>query len=342
MKQVENIFKFLIFAVISINCNSSEKWICENIASQKSGDMYIVCGIGASDFEAKARDLARENALREFDSLCNRSRDCKYRNINITPNRNVCSYHSGKHRCLRSFTISLLDKTDDINANDLSKLDKRIKIKRKEYEEMQKIELKRRELELLNRKIDKRNFDETPSIMTSAYNSILNKKPTNLLLYIGRQFSTFKNQNSTPLSYSDRGISLKGSYISIEYRWLDRMSLTTSYAESSIYKSALFGQGYIKAEQSNLNLGARYYLYKKTPHGLYLASGIGLFNYSNFEHADNRTTHNETESSIAPYIGAGWRAGSKTFSYGIGAIVNLSNSSDFSSSLAQAFIGIAI
>lgn len=115
-KVITPIFLALLIAS-NLGHGNETKWACSEVSVTKVNELYLACGIGSASSESDARELARTNALKEFDAICNRSSDCKNHKINVNPKRNQCDLVDGSMVCRRAFEITVLDELiEDPNA----------------------------------------------------------------------------------------------------------------------------------------------------------------------------------------------------------------------------------
>lgn len=98
----------LLTIILGTIASAQAKWMCEEVASVRNGDTIYSCGVGAAPQENEARDLARENAFKEFYALCNNSTDCRGHAINSKPLRNDCQMKGNQYNCYRGLEITIL------------------------------------------------------------------------------------------------------------------------------------------------------------------------------------------------------------------------------------------
>ena len=104
--------------IVSLNSNaaSEEKqdWFCTDDQAMKTGNTYVICGVGTYSTEGDARRISLENAVNEFKTICELSSDCKGHKISVEPKRSSCfkSTSSDKSRfenisCHRMFLFTV-------------------------------------------------------------------------------------------------------------------------------------------------------------------------------------------------------------------------------------------
>ncbi len=102
----------------TVNLSASE-WFCEEVASQRDGNIIKACGIGESATEASARSLAFENAKKEFDRICNASADCNGHQSIADPKRTSCKQTPGKNVvCHRLVSFQIVNSESSIEPED--------------------------------------------------------------------------------------------------------------------------------------------------------------------------------------------------------------------------------
>lgn len=83
------LFLILLF-FMACRSNAEEQWFCVDDQSKKNGNTMEVCGVGTASTEGEARHQALQNSIKDFQTICNLSQDCKGRKINIEPKRSTC------------------------------------------------------------------------------------------------------------------------------------------------------------------------------------------------------------------------------------------------------------
>ena len=86
------------------------EWLCEEEASQREGNTIKSCGIGQAKTEAEARDMALDNAKKEFDKICNASVDCAGHKTIADPRRTSCSLKGNTYTCHRLIAFEISSK----------------------------------------------------------------------------------------------------------------------------------------------------------------------------------------------------------------------------------------
>lgn len=95
--------------IVSLNSNaaSEEKqdWFCTDDQAMKTGNTYVICGVGTYSTEGDARTKALDNAMNEFMVICELSSDCKGHKISVEPKRSSCFENTKKdHSRFENFT----------------------------------------------------------------------------------------------------------------------------------------------------------------------------------------------------------------------------------------------
>lgn len=99
--------KYLILVFV-ITSPAQGHFFCAEGASELSGSIYKVCGVGYGLEEAAARQESLIQAYKEFDGLCDRDKECFGHEILVTPKRVVCT-KPGVVVCQRLVEIEVLD-----------------------------------------------------------------------------------------------------------------------------------------------------------------------------------------------------------------------------------------
>jgi hypothetical protein len=101
-------FYLSFFSIFFLSTVKAEQgWFCQHAASEKNGNSITSCGIGEAAKENEARKKALESALEEFDTLCERSIDCKSFETIVEPNRNDCQKIGKSFKCYRAITATI-------------------------------------------------------------------------------------------------------------------------------------------------------------------------------------------------------------------------------------------
>lgn len=94
-----------IFVALESRATDKESWFCTDDQSMKTGNTYIICGVGTSQTEGGARTNALNNSVNEFKTICELSSDCKGKNITVEPKRSSCFENTKKdHSSFENFT----------------------------------------------------------------------------------------------------------------------------------------------------------------------------------------------------------------------------------------------
>ncbi len=116
-KLPKNYFVVSCLFLLSVNANAEtfDEWTCTEMASEKTDNQVISCGVAIGETEGEAREKALIGAKREFELICESSAECEGRKTILVPLRNVCKELSnGKYKCVRGLRYTILDerKTD--------------------------------------------------------------------------------------------------------------------------------------------------------------------------------------------------------------------------------------
>lgn len=109
----------LIFALLTMLVTmkaSAEDWVCKTQSSVSRGpNSILACGIGESDSEAEARDLAYSNAMTEFRRVCDVSDDCRGQAVTVRPSRTECDATDDGFKCYRAVSISIEERAESLD-----------------------------------------------------------------------------------------------------------------------------------------------------------------------------------------------------------------------------------
>ena len=94
-----------------------DEWICTEAASIRQGDSILSCGVAMDVTESAAREAALQNAISEFDMLCELSANCRGRDTNVDPIRNSCEKVKGGYKCYRGVQYTLLGEVQSDGSN---------------------------------------------------------------------------------------------------------------------------------------------------------------------------------------------------------------------------------
>ncbi|MDH5692382.1 MAG: hypothetical protein OEZ47_04700 [Gammaproteobacteria bacterium] len=93
----------------STGANAKEDWTCTDVASIKTDNVVLVCGVATAATEGEAREMALKRAKNEFDLVCQSSADCRDYETNIEPLRNTCSQgDDNQYKCYRGLRYIIL------------------------------------------------------------------------------------------------------------------------------------------------------------------------------------------------------------------------------------------
>lgn len=113
-----------ILVLILISVTTKADWLCTESSSIKTGSTIISCGVAKASTLAESRKLALENAIQEFNNLCDISADCSRYDYNVVPQRTECSGNSGIITCYRAVNFEVtkeLRKDAAINSDSLER-----------------------------------------------------------------------------------------------------------------------------------------------------------------------------------------------------------------------------
>jgi hypothetical protein len=101
-----------------VHADEGGEWFCEQTASKRTASAIWSCGVGQASDEGSAQKKALENAIEQFDVICNGSTDCKGNPRTISPERTSCKQvverggsWMGEHRawvCHRLIVVQML------------------------------------------------------------------------------------------------------------------------------------------------------------------------------------------------------------------------------------------
>ncbi len=109
---VQYFFAVSCLFLLSVNGNAEtfDEWTCTEMASEKTDNQVISCGVAIGETEGEAREKALISAKREFELICESSAECEGRKTILVPLRNVCKELSnGKYKCVRGLRYTILD-----------------------------------------------------------------------------------------------------------------------------------------------------------------------------------------------------------------------------------------
>ncbi len=274
---------------LSIDRNG-KNWVCEDVASMKTGSRYLICGVATSRSESLARKTALENAYLEFDQLCNRAYSCKGKEIETIPHRNECTRVSGEFRCLRSLTVDVLDEEKRNVERDLIEASNDLAHIEKKYAEAKQLAMKKKKVLELERKMATKDFEDTGAYKANFYVGLITDKITHLTISVGTH--THGVDAISPNYSFDKYQVLRGVALRAQYDLTRNISPYVRYARSSMDDSTSLGDT-INANQSLLEIGATYYPFDDS-------SGYQLtFGYSRFQYEINEVVNSmpKTDSS---------------------------------------------
>lgn len=113
-----------LVGLILVSVVTQAEWLCTEASSTKTGSTITSCGVGKSQNIEEARNLAREQAINEFNQLCKISADCSQFDYNVVPKRTDCQIKGSDIICYRAIDFEItqnLKKDASINKDDLQK-----------------------------------------------------------------------------------------------------------------------------------------------------------------------------------------------------------------------------
>ncbi len=283
MNYVVSIIKTLLLPVllflISMQALSIDRyendWICENVASKKTGNRYLICGVATSRSESLARKTALENAYLEFDQICNRSYRCRGKEIEPIPHRNECARVNGGFRCLRSLTIDVLDENKRDVKRDLMEANNDLILIEKQYTEAKQVEAKKRRVLELEKRIADKDFEDAIVYNPNFYVGLITGGVTHLTISVGRH--SHGVEASSPNYGFEDYLGMSGVALRAQYDLTGDLSPFVRYAKSSVDDSTSFGDS-ISANQTLFEIGTVFYPFNDSS-GYQLTVGISRFQY---------------------------------------------------------------
>jgi len=87
----------------------ADDWTCTDVASIKSENTVMACGVATADTEGEAREKALKRARTEFELICETSAECAGRQTIVEPLRNSCELlANGRYKCFRGLRYTVL------------------------------------------------------------------------------------------------------------------------------------------------------------------------------------------------------------------------------------------
>lgn len=183
-----------MFLVSSV---AQAEWLCTETSSIKIGNTITACGVGKSQSEDEARNLAREAAVNEFNQICKISADCNPYDYNVVPKRTDCQVneYSEQFICYRAIDFEItehLKKDASINQDDLQKnleqtrkqidqLQSKIYEARMYQQAQREVEIKQRQLQALEARETKlEGISQEDQTSPSSYNFYTDKETSGL------------------------------------------------------------------------------------------------------------------------------------------------------------------
>jgi hypothetical protein len=74
------------------------------------GSSLVACGIGTSQLESEARELAYANAIQEFKTTCELSNTCRGYSVAVEPKRTECELRGGVYTCWRAIRFEWISR----------------------------------------------------------------------------------------------------------------------------------------------------------------------------------------------------------------------------------------
>lgn len=80
-----------LLLLLSVSVRADD-WFCKTQTMAKQGNVYYVCGVGLGShtLPQEGRWEAYHDAQRNFESICDKSAECRDHQINVEPKRTDC------------------------------------------------------------------------------------------------------------------------------------------------------------------------------------------------------------------------------------------------------------
>lgn len=104
---------YIILLLLSFANVFASDWYCQQVASERQGNILNACGSNTSVTEEEAKAKALKNAYEELDSICRPSADCNEYKLNVAPGRAECQNTNGKFTCRRLVSATITDDKRD-------------------------------------------------------------------------------------------------------------------------------------------------------------------------------------------------------------------------------------
>lgn len=222
MKNVIGILMILVSTV------AQAEWLCTETSSIKTGNTITACGVAKSANLDKARELARENAVKEFNQLCRISSDCNQFDYNVVPKRTECKIQGSEILCYRAIDFEITEhlKSDtsidkdqiqkdlDQTKTQIQDLQQKIYVARQLQAAKMEVEIKNRQLKNLEgRDIKLREISNENEYSPDSYNFFSSKSTSALKFGV-----SYWDAKLTSDSEADLGLTL--SYEVKATNWL--------------------------------------------------------------------------------------------------------------------------
>lgn len=100
----------ILLLFVSQFATAGETWFCTEDSSKRNDNVFSICGVGDSlNDEGAARKKALDNAIAEFETICEMSSDCRRHKMTVEPKRTSCGIDKmGLTKCYRLIEITVV------------------------------------------------------------------------------------------------------------------------------------------------------------------------------------------------------------------------------------------
>lgn len=151
---MKNVICILIILVSTV---AQAEWLCTETSSIKTGSTITSCGVGKSTNLDQARELARENAVKEFNQLCRISSDCNQFDYNVVPKRTDCKIHGSDILCYRAIDFEITDHLKSDTSIDKDQIQKDLDQTKTQIEDLQHKIYVARQLQAAKMEVEAKN-----------------------------------------------------------------------------------------------------------------------------------------------------------------------------------------
>jgi hypothetical protein len=100
--------KMILIIILSIShAASKEQWFCTDESGKRDKNVIWSCGVGEAPSESLARADALKEAMKEFRTICEASRDCSTEHVIVEPKRMTCLEMKDRWKCYRLIEVRL-------------------------------------------------------------------------------------------------------------------------------------------------------------------------------------------------------------------------------------------